>query len=436
MRIPIIVICYNNYRYVKNTLSQILKINREYYNNIMILNNKSTCLHTINFLNGVDVPVINNSTNNGPWITKYKNPHIYNRLPNKFIITDPDLKFNENIPNNFIEILSNLSDTYKVSNVGFALDLSHFDKMYKDIYCNNKTIYDHEIQFWKNKLIHKDYQLYQAPIDTTFCLVNKIYLDDNKEGLSNRSIRIAGNFLAKHLPWYIENEVYNVYDNYICNTNTSAISTTSRIITSYIERNYVKVNKNDEFFFIENNEDNKNLHFWKNIYTMWESSTFKIVDTYLSHDKIFIDIGGWIGTTAMYASRKSKHVYSIERDNESFNEMAMNLKTNCVENYTLINNNDNFKIMIDIENSTITLENTIHYKINTFEISLIKVDIKGKEEDILNDLFNIHINFKIPIYIKIYYSMWGNSDLDRFTFLSDTIKNKIKSIPDSFLVLS
>ena len=132
MRIPIIVICYNNYRYVKNTLSQILKINREYYNNIMILNNKSTCLHTINFLNGVDVPVINNSTNNGPWITKYKNPHIYNRLPNKFIITDPDLKFNENIPNNFIEILSNLSDKYGASKIGFALNISDYEKFFRE----------------------------------------------------------------------------------------------------------------------------------------------------------------------------------------------------------------------------------------------------------------------------------------------------------------
>ena len=48
MDIPIIIICYNNYLYVKNTLKQILKINEEYYKNIQILNNKSTCLDTVN----------------------------------------------------------------------------------------------------------------------------------------------------------------------------------------------------------------------------------------------------------------------------------------------------------------------------------------------------------------------------------------------------
>jgi hypothetical protein len=73
MDIPIIIICYNNYLYVKNTLEQILKINEEYYKNIKILNNKSTCLNTIIFLNNVNVQVINNFDNNGPWISPHNN---------------------------------------------------------------------------------------------------------------------------------------------------------------------------------------------------------------------------------------------------------------------------------------------------------------------------------------------------------------------------
>ena len=36
------------------------------------------------------------------------NSNIYNSLPDKFILTDPDLQFNENLPNNFIEILIEL----------------------------------------------------------------------------------------------------------------------------------------------------------------------------------------------------------------------------------------------------------------------------------------------------------------------------------------
>jgi GT2 family glycosyltransferase len=35
MDIPIIIISYNNYKYIKNTLNQILKINKEYYKSIL-----------------------------------------------------------------------------------------------------------------------------------------------------------------------------------------------------------------------------------------------------------------------------------------------------------------------------------------------------------------------------------------------------------------
>ena len=31
--IPIVIISYNNYKFVQNTLKQILRINKDYYNN-------------------------------------------------------------------------------------------------------------------------------------------------------------------------------------------------------------------------------------------------------------------------------------------------------------------------------------------------------------------------------------------------------------------
>ena len=41
MDIPILIISYNNYRYVDNTLKQIKKINENYYRNIIIIDNKA-----------------------------------------------------------------------------------------------------------------------------------------------------------------------------------------------------------------------------------------------------------------------------------------------------------------------------------------------------------------------------------------------------------
>jgi FkbM family methyltransferase len=462
MDVPIIIVCYNNYLYVKNTLEQLFEINNEYYKNIIIVNNNSTCLNTINFLKNIDVKVIDNYTNNGPWISSHNNKHIYDVLPNKFILTDPDLKFNENIPSNFIEILSNLSDKYETTRIGFALKIDDCEKFYKDIYNRGLSIYDWEKQFWINKIYDDNYELYNANIDTTFCLINKTNRDHN------RVIRIAGNFTASHLPWYIENDVYNKYENYVNSIQTTGtgISTSSKLIITYTENNYLKIYKNNDFFLIENNESNQNLSFWKNTFSQWENETFEIFDKYLSKDKVFIDIGGWIGTTSMYASRKSKHVYSIEGDNISFNDMTINLKTNCKSNYTLINkvifNIDNIKVKfgknIHLENSkmndstsqiysddtitneyylaeTITLENIIEkYKINVSEISLIKVDIEGGEEYILNELFNMRVKYGVPLYIRFHYSWWKDKNLNRFSFLSSNVKNKIISNPFTSIV--
>lgn len=432
MNIPIIIICYNNYRYVENTISQILRINKDYYKDIIILNNASTCLHTIKYLkNLADVNVIDHIQNFGPWIFIDNNKPIYDILPNKFILTDPDLKFNKNIPSNFIEILSNLSEKYKTSKIGFALDISDHEKFYKTTNSMQMDINESEKQFWKNKIEDDQYELYNANIDTTFSLINK----DNIANGIELNIRIAGNFTAKHIPWYIENEIYNVYDNYYNNSNTTSISTFSKIIISNINNNYLKIYKNKELFLIENNINNKNLFFWKDIYSDWNNEMFEIFDKYLSDDKIFIDIGGWIGATSIYCSRKSKHIYAIEADISAFNYMKSNLKANCANNYTLIN-----KAIYNIDNiemETITLETIIkNYNIDVSNISLIKVDIKGEEEYILDTLYDIHIKYGIPLYIRFHYNLWNNKNLDRFHYLSENNKNKnkIASLPICFIL--
>jgi FkbM family methyltransferase len=445
MDIPIIIICYNNYQYVKNTLSQILRINKNYYKDIIILNNASTCLYTIEYLkNLVDVNVINHKGNFGPWISLDNNKHIYDVLPNKFILTDPDLKFNKNIPSNFIEILSNLSEKYKTSKIGFALDISDHEKFHitTDYWgVNFNTLYDGEKGYWENKIEDDEYELYVAGIDTTFSLINK----DNIANGSELDIRIAGNFTAKHIPWYKENEIYNVYDNYYNCYNTTIISSFAKIIISNIKNNYLQIYKNDEMFFIENNKNNKYLPFWKDIYNEWENEMFEIFDKYLSNDKIFIDIGGGVAACSMYASRKSKYVYAIEADINLFNDMTNNMKANCANNYNLINkaiyNIDNAELIIYKKDytfyiETITLETIIkNYDIDISNISLIKVDIEGGEENILNTLYDIHIKYNISIYISIYYSLWNDKNLDKFLYLSEYNKNIIATSAKSFIFL-
>jgi FkbM family methyltransferase len=139
----------------------------------------------------------------------------------------------------------------------------------------------------------------------------------------------------------------------------------------------------------------------------------------------------------------------------------MNLQINSTNNYTLINkaiyNIGNIQLKFGknkfLDNSkmndstshlyhdndepseyyfvdTITLESIItNYQINPSEIGLIKVDIEGGEENILNDLNDIHKKYKIPIYISFHLTWWNDKNLDRFEWLSDTIKNQIQADP-------
>jgi len=377
MTIPIIIICYNNYKYVQNTLAQILKINKKYYDNTIILNNSSTCLDTIEFLKNTDVTIIENE-NNGPWVSPVKNAHIYDSLPDKYVLTDPDLQFNENLPSNFIEILSELSDKYRAGKVGFALDLSDHDKMYEGVYAYGKSIFDWEIQFWESPLYDSNYEIYVAPIDTTFALVNKKYAEPHFD------LRVAGDFTAKHLPWYKcngykcnghkcngrnkkINVVYNVYENYeICNKTTEA-STTKKLILSFIEENYTKVCKNGEIFFVEQN-------LWRDV----KDETFCLLDEHLRKDKVFIDIGG---SFTAYGSRKSKHVYSFGQTSETI------LQENCINNYTIIN---------EINESIETIFQK--YQIELTNISLIYID--NCEEKVLKELIEIHKTHNVPLFVK------------------------------------
>lgn len=416
---PIIIICYNNHLYVDNMIKQLSKINKEYIKFISILNNKSNNLKTIEYLKNTNVNVINRKENNGPWIDRYRNVDIYDSMPDKFIITDPDLMLNENIPSNFIEILDTLSNKHNIYKIGFALDISDSHEFHDDIYFNGKTIHGWESGFWNNKVDDSEYELYLATIDTTFCLINK--LNASSDVLDG--IRIAGNFTCKHLPWYKIDPVLMIPDTYEMYSHTNGISTISSIKLNYIKDKYVIIPKNNQLIFIEKNHGDSNISFWSQQFTNWKNDTFNIFDELLDKNKIFIDMGAWIGTTAIYSSKLSKHVYAIEADTLSYQHMVANCKINS-KNITCINksvynaglNQSFYNVISD-------------YNIDPLNISLIKVDIGGSEEYILQDLFDIFQIYKIPIYISFHYTLWTNKDLDRFTFLTNEQKNIIILYP-------
>ena len=462
MPIHIVIISYNNHLYVENTITQLININPSYRKDIIVFDNNSNNEDTKQYLSNLSnrqIKLHQSTSNYGPRINSHPNKEFYNNLSDQFVLTDPDLEFNKNIPSNFIEVLSKLSLEYNAWKIGFALKITDFDKMFQCKYFNNATIYEWEKQFWSKRIENDNFELYNADIDTTFCMVNK-------KGNENVKIRVAGNFTAKHHPWYPKDPILNLYEKYQNHSKQTDISTTSKIVMEYINKNYLKIMKNDQVIFIENDIDDPNLSFWKNIYLNWEKETFSVFDKYLDKNKIFIDIGGWIGTTCIYGARLSKRVITVEADRIITKYLDRNCKNNA-RNIECVNraiyHTNGIKVCFDknkflpnsklgdstsqIINETDTEDiNTIdtiniktlikEYDVDPKEISLIKVDIEGGEEDILEDLYLLSKTHGIFLYVSFHYSWWKDKNIDRFDFLSKEHISIVKQNPFTSLLLN
>jgi len=184
----------------------------KYTNNIYVIDNKSVYPPLVEFLNDLEkkqkereqrgdkmgIKVLRMPENYGHKV--YEREEIIALGGEKYIVTDPDLRFNPNMPVDCIDILARLSDKYKANKIGLALNLTdpniNVDKYYK-----GKTIVQHEQAYWNDRIKEEnEYELYRADIDTTFALINKQYYSIG----SMSGIRVAGNFTAIHKTWMID----------------------------------------------------------------------------------------------------------------------------------------------------------------------------------------------------------------------------------------
>ena len=224
MNIPIFIISYNNYTHVKNMVEQIQK----YTTNISIIDNHSTYPPLVSYLKSIEntVRVIYKDQNYGHRVV-YR-PEIQELMGEKYIITDPDLQLNPNLPSNFIEILDELTEKYQICRIGLALDIFSDDidpkVMNKFVYLEgggSTNVGNVELAYWNNIIIDHNYELYIARTDTTFSFINKKYNYIEYDGF-----RIGGNFTCKHKPFHIgwKYELLPGEFEFYANNNTSTTS--------------------------------------------------------------------------------------------------------------------------------------------------------------------------------------------------------------------
>lgn len=73
--------------------------------------------------------------------------------------------------------------------------------------------------------------------------------------------------------------------------------------------------------------------FWKQFADgSWEPGTFRIFDKFLTKESVMLDIGAWIGPTALYAASRAKQIFAFEPDPVAYRLLCTNLDLNKIEN--------------------------------------------------------------------------------------------------------
>ncbi|HXH04000.1 MAG TPA: FkbM family methyltransferase [Candidatus Competibacteraceae bacterium] len=79
--------------------------------------------------------------------------------------------------------------------------------------------------------------------------------------------------------------------------------------------------------------DPEDWRFWRKLASgRWEPHTFRILGRFLRPDSVFLDVGAWIGPTALYAARRCARVYAFEPDPYAYERLLRNLRLNRITN--------------------------------------------------------------------------------------------------------
>jgi hypothetical protein len=207
IRIPVFVPCFNNLTYLKGMVGQLLRLGMK---NIIVVDNASSYPPLFTYLDSIEgqVFVVRKTENRGPRHI-FENRRLYALLPTYFCLTDPDLEFNPDLPNDFLTHLIDLTDLYRVGKAGFALDISEREQMVNEEFTRGKKkykIWEWESQHWKNPLPGRDRddKAYRAQIDTTFAVYNKKFFDPRSPW---DAIRVSSRYTCRHLSWYVNRQL-------------------------------------------------------------------------------------------------------------------------------------------------------------------------------------------------------------------------------------
>lgn len=169
---------------------------------------------------------------------------------------------------------------------------------------------------------------------------------------------------------------------------------------------------------------------WRKVQdSSWEPNTYKIFDSLVSSDCIYLDIGAWIGPTVLYAAQLAKRAYAFEPDPIAYRELEANVAANkdadWVSRLTIYDKavaatsgtlklgsrsrcGDSMSSVLfsgenaNWESEAITLEQLIEAEKLQNEKLFIKVDIEGGEYELIPSLKRSLSRYDVDLYLSIH----------------------------------
>ena len=216
--VPLIIPTFNNPTFTRNFVVQSKSVG---FKKITIFDNNSTYPPMLNLLEELEesCEVIRLNKNFGPHYI-LRTPEVYESLPNLFCLSDPDVEYSKELPTNFLEILFQISEEYKMGKVGFAMKvpaqndfINPFMKLDEELW----KMEEWENQFWKKKVgTYLGHDIFDATLDTHFALYNKEFFNPLDR---YRALRVAGHLTSKHLGLYKETIVPKEEEDFYRNSS-------------------------------------------------------------------------------------------------------------------------------------------------------------------------------------------------------------------------
>lgn len=198
LSIPVVIINYNRLADLKELVSF---LQERKHKNIVIVDNCSTYPPLLEYYDQIkDEVTVELMTENYGHLVFWKNQYLYKKYSSGYyIVTDSDILPNKELPKDYINQFIQILDKHKeVSKVGFALRIDDIPDFFKQ----KEQVLRWESKFWKNPI---GKNLYRSDIDTTFALYPPHFKYSRLE-FFYPGIRVAGDFTAKHMGWYMDSK--------------------------------------------------------------------------------------------------------------------------------------------------------------------------------------------------------------------------------------